>query len=74
MLYLNRLVHGDEPLTGDLELIVELDSFFPALPTLDSGELQPVPGEAEGRHSHVGTEADMERGATCYLVKDRTSS
>lgn len=75
MLYLlNRLIHGDEPFTGDLELIVELDGFFPALPTLDSRELQSVPGEAEGRHNHVGTKADVKCGASCYLVKDRTSS
>lgn len=71
---LNRLIHGDEPFTGDLELIVELDSFFLALPTLDSGELQSVPGEVEGRHSHVGTEVHMKRGASCYLVKDRASN
>lgn len=75
MLYLlNGLIHGDEPFTGELELIVELDGFFLALPTLDSGELHSVPGEAEGRHGHVGTEADAKRGASCYLVKDKASS
>jgi len=71
---LDRLIHGDEPFTRNLELIVELDGFFPALPTLDSGKLQTVPGEAEGRHSHIGTEADAKRGASGYLVKDRASS
>lgn len=61
---LNRLIHGDEPFTGDLEPIVELDSFFLTLATLDNRELQSVPGEAEGRHSHVGTEAEVKRGSS----------
>lgn len=75
MLYLlNRLFRGDEPFTGDLELIVELDSFFLALSMLDSREFQSVPGEADGWHSHIGTEADVKRGAFCDLVKDRASS
>ena len=71
---LNRLIDSDEPVTGDLELIVELDSFFLALPTLESGELQSVPGDAEGWHGHAGMEADVECGASCYLGKDRASS
>lgn len=75
LLYLlNRLCHGDEPFTGDLELIVELDGFFPTLPTLHTGERQPVPGEAEGRQSHSGTKADVKRGTSCYLAKSRASS
>ena len=53
---------------------MELDSFFLALPTLESGELQSVPGDTEGWHSHAGMEVDMERGASCYLGKDRVSS
>ena len=71
---LDRFIHGDEPFTRDLELIVELDGFFPALPTLDSGELQTVLGEAQGWHGHVGTETDAKRGASGYLGKDRASS
>lgn len=71
---LNRLIHADGPFTGDLERVEELDGFFLALPTLDSGELQPVPGDAEGRLSHDGTEADLECGASCDLEKDRASS
>lgn len=61
---LNRLIHGDEPFTRDLELIVELDSFFLTLATLDNRELQSVPGEAEGRHSHVGAEAEVKCGSS----------
>lgn len=71
---LNTLIHSDEPLTGDLERVVELDRFLLTLPTLDGGELQFVSGEAEGRHNHVGTEVDVKRGASCHLVKDRASS
>lgn len=75
LLYLlNRLCYGDEPFTGNLELIVELDGFFPTLPTLHTAELQPVPGEAEGRQSHRGTKADVKRGASCYLSRSRASS
>ncbi len=74
MLYLlNRLTPGGEPFAGDLEWIVELDGFFLALSALDSGELHCILGEAEGRHSNVGTETDVKCGAPCYLVKDRAS-
>jgi len=71
---LNRLLQGNEPFTGHLELIVELDGFLLTLPTLDSGELQAVSGDAEGWHSHTGTKAEVKRGASCDLVKSRVSS
>lgn len=68
---LSRLSPAEEPLAGHWELTAEPAALFLALPTLGSRELQPGPGEAEGRHSHPGTEEDRQCGASCSLVRDR---
>lgn len=71
---LNRSIDADGSFTGDLELTVDLSGFFLALPTLDSGELQPVSGKAEGWLSHNGMKADLACWASCDLENDRASS
>lgn len=55
----NRLWVEDEPFTGDLEMVGELDGFHHALPALNCSKFYFAAGQSHTRNGHGSLEQEV---------------